>query len=78
MERLQYVGKIPQLQGKTVLIRPLTDQDRRGWLVELTPKHLYVMAQFDDYIIFHDRNMGLNWHPFLKSDFQPVGPKPIF
>ncbi len=72
MIRMEYTGKIPDLQGKTALVRPPVNSP-----VFDPEKH--VLAQFDDMDLkFNDRRMGYGWFPFMKSDFTPIGPKPVF
>lgn len=72
--RLQYVGPISELQGKTALV--WTDGHQyTGFTVPI------VVAQFDDNIMFNGQRMDLGWHPFIAEHFQPVTPtgkKPIF
>lgn len=72
--RLQYVGPISELQGKTALVRTGGHQ-----YTEFTVP--IVVAQFDDEIVFNEQRMDLGWHPFIAEHFQPVTPpgeKPIF
>lgn len=75
MEQLQYVGKIPELQGKkaiTVLMK-----DYGGAIVQLCPKK-HLLAQFDEPIELNGKRLHLGWHPFLKADFAKLTDKPIF
>ncbi len=75
MEELQYVGKIPELQGKKALTQAMRDYG--GAIVQLCPKK-HLLAQFHDKVEFNGKRLHLGWHPFLKSDFMKVTDKPIF
>lgn len=75
MEQLQYVGKIPELQGKKAIVTPMKDYG--GNIVQLCPKK-HLLAQFDDPIELNGKKLHLGWHPFLKADFMKPGSKPIF
>jgi hypothetical protein len=72
-KRLEYVGKIGILQGKTALIRDLDTNDNF-----LGFKRGTVLAQFDDMILFNGKNLGTKWSPFPSEDFREPGQKPIF
>lgn len=74
MMKLQYVGPISELQGKTATVRAGGHQ-----YTEFTIP--IVVAQFDDEIVFNGQRMDRGWHPFIAKHFQPVTPpgaKPIF
>jgi len=75
MKRLQYVGYIKELQGKSALTMPLKGHWQKEYPID--PKK-HCVAQFDDEIVLDGKSMHLRWHPFLKSDFAPIGEKPIF
>jgi hypothetical protein len=76
--KYEYVGKIPNLQGKTAELRPVTEADVESTLLIINTETT-VMAQFDDIRLKHGSLlMGFRWHFFPKADFQPVGQKPIF
>jgi hypothetical protein len=75
MRRLQYVGHITELQGKSALTMNLSGHWQEKYPID--PKK-HCVAQFDDEVSFNGKRMHLEWHPFLKSDFAPIGDKPIF
>ncbi len=69
--KLQYVGKITELQGKTATVRP-------GGSRYAGFNYRVVEAQFDDDITFNGMRMDRTWNPFPAADFQPITEKPIF
>lgn len=74
MIRMEYTGPIPELQGKTALVREPTAD---AW--PTADSKIHVLAQFDDINIkFNGQRMGFNWHPFLKEHFTPIGKTPVF
>lgn len=76
MKRMEYTGKIPELQGATALVRPLTPNEARDLL---HPPERFAMAQFDDTkLVFNGVKMGYSWSIFEAKDFSPIGTKPIF
>lgn len=74
MKKLEYIGKIPMLQGKIALIRSFDQYDQYIGM----SKDEVVLAQFDDMILFNGKNMGTKWHPFPAADFREPGQTPIF
>lgn len=74
--RMEYTGKITQLQGETALVRDIDTLS--PYHNRLCPKK-HVVAQFDSLtIIYNGTPMLYGWHPFLRSDFTPLGAKPVF
>jgi len=74
--RMQYVGKIVQLQGKPAIVRNI---DKHSPYRNRICHKKHVVAQFDDLTtVFSGTRLGYGWHPFLRSDFAPLGDKPIF
>ena len=75
-QRMEYVGKIKELQGKIAIVRNIdTLSPFRNRLCH--KKH--VVAQFDDMsLVFNGTRLGYGWHPFLRVDFVELGSKPIF
>lgn len=72
MIRLEYTGPIPELQGKTALVRPAGDQFTMI-------KGPTVLAQFDDMDLkFNSQRMGYVWTPFPADHFTPITGKPVF
>lgn len=83
MQRMEYIGKIKELQGKTALTQetdPYRNTPQRR-LLDFSEHPGVLYAQFDEPLRFGsgpaDR-WDLGWHPFEKTDFRPEGEKPIF
>ena len=75
-ERMEYVGKITKLQGKTAIVR---DIDNRSVYHNRLCSKKHVIVQFDDFALHLDGvRLGYGWHPFLRSDFYKLGGKPVF
>jgi len=76
MDRMEYTGKIKELQGKTALVR----KDPGAWTgYKVGDPTQFCMAQFDDTdLTFGGVKMWAGWHHFLTTDFTPLGAKPVF
>jgi hypothetical protein len=75
MIRMEYTGKIPELRGKTALVRA----DPGAWKgYAVKDPTQFVMAQFDEKVTFGGVKMHASWHHFMRTDFTPLGDKPIF
>jgi len=66
---MEYIGKSPVYQGHKALLRPIQRGDLTRVLITLDENKM-TMAQFPD--------LSPNWLPFLKTDFQVPGAKPVF
>ncbi len=61
----KYIGLIPQLRGKTALLRA----DRYAFLHK--NNSIFIEAQFDDLDLeLHGVNLAHNWRTFEKEDFE--------
>lgn len=65
----EYVGKIPELQGKMALVRKANGGDFPLHTLDYSK---LVMAQFDDPVVYGERMMHVGWHPFPADDFSTV------
>ncbi len=73
--QMEYVGKIPELRGKTAILRGGEDV-LKGFVVANRQK--YVLAQFLDETTYNGVRMDHGWHHFALNDFTPLGSKPVF
>lgn len=75
----EYTGPIPELQGKTAMIRTPPEEELKKWLLRFPCAEQLVLAQFDDTELeFNGQMMGFGWHAFDVSHFTPAGSKPVF
>lgn len=66
MIKMEYVGKIPELQGKLAVVRPLERNDYPLHRMNSSIR----MAKFDEKIDLDGRRLDLYWHPFEQRDFK--------
>lgn len=74
----EYTGPIPELQGKTAMIRTPSEPELQQWLLRFPAADRLVLAQFDDTeLVFNEAHMGFGWHAFDVAHFT-IGGKPVF
>lgn len=77
-QRYEYVGPIPEIQGKIAMLRELDEASMSKTILLLKPENT-CLAQFDDPKACLGRSsLGYGWHPFLKSHFVPLREKKVF
>ena len=75
MDRMEYTGPIPELQGKTALVRKVPYPERAQYV---RPDRIW-LAQFDDTkLIINGALAGIRWHPVPKSHFTTINEKMVF